>query len=751
VKPSNVLLDSSGNAFLMDFGIAKMVESTLDLTGASILGTPAYMSPEQCRGAELTPASDQYSLGIILYEMVTGRTPFRAETPIALIHMQLNEPLPLPRQVMTGLPEEAERVILKALTKDPSLRFPTCGDMAAAFARVVASVTVEQPAIDDLTIASAAPPAVTTPAVEEVTALHGTAEQVAAAPRKRRRLPAWAIGLMAVVVVLGLAAVAIVAGLRFFGEEEGGPVSTEEMATGPAEGMIEGSVEPPSEEPGISIEPPEESREVRPCDWEGQGSGLCIYAPPREKPIQKILEEAGLDLTGPGSWSPDGRQIAFSAVEPGGSYNYDTTIYIVNADGTDLTRLPQIGNDINPAWSPDGEWLVFHSNCGLAVMHPDGSEPSVLWSSEEDWCTEQPQWSPDSQSIVVSVLQSGGETWTFPMDREVWVVTDEGDTLIPITTLTHNNDNCLTPDVAFSPDGAQVAYVDDMCQTLLANADGSGMAKGLNDFPFWWTAMAHPQWGEGEVPPIMEPEPGEQPMGKFVELCEAKTPPQLCIFDTETEQITQITSDLEFESIIWHAWAPDGQRIVFDAGSDPETGRFDHKLYLINADGSDLKQLTTGNNNDFFPAWSPDGNLIAFLRDCGLWVVRPDGSQPHELLAGADRLCTSLVAWSPDSQQIAFLNSPDDETVPYQVFVLDPGETVPRLIHAFDRLQEPHLMNWSRDGRQLALWFGEPDQEEVFLINADGSGEPKLMDEHLREVEMVWTWLPFFWPQWGGK
>ncbi|MCP4357305.1 MAG: serine/threonine protein kinase, partial [Chloroflexi bacterium] len=130
VKPGNVLLDAGGNAFLTDFGIAKMAENTLDLTGRGILGTPAYMSPEQCMGSrELTPASDIYALGIVLYEMVTGRTPFQAETPIALIHMQLSEPLPMPRHLNPNLPEAAELVILKALAKEPESRYQTCGAM----------------------------------------------------------------------------------------------------------------------------------------------------------------------------------------------------------------------------------------------------------------------------------------------------------------------------------------------------------------------------------------------------------------------------------------------------------------------------------------------------------------------------------------------------------------------------------------------------------------------------------------------
>jgi len=86
VKPSNILIDHAGNCLLTDFGIAKIVEGTTKFTQTgAILGTPAYMSPEQIRGDKLDGRSDQYSLGIVLYEMVTGRPPFRAETPPAII------------------------------------------------------------------------------------------------------------------------------------------------------------------------------------------------------------------------------------------------------------------------------------------------------------------------------------------------------------------------------------------------------------------------------------------------------------------------------------------------------------------------------------------------------------------------------------------------------------------------------------------------------------------------------------------
>ena len=139
LKPANALIDGSGNLFLTDFGIAKLLESAsprLTQTDA-ILGTPAYISPEQAKAETVNQRSDIYSLGIILYEMVTGSVPFVADTPLAVILKHISDPLPPPSVIKKDIPESIERVILKALAKDPSDRYATAAEFLSAWKRAL--------------------------------------------------------------------------------------------------------------------------------------------------------------------------------------------------------------------------------------------------------------------------------------------------------------------------------------------------------------------------------------------------------------------------------------------------------------------------------------------------------------------------------------------------------------------------------------------------------------------------------------
>ncbi len=250
LKPANALIDSRGNIFLTDFGIAKILEDAsprLTQTDA-IMGTPAYISPEQAQAMKVDQRSDIYSLGIILYEMVTGRVPFIADTPLAVIIKHVSDPLPLPSSVKTDIPESIERVILKALAKNPDDRFATVADFAEAWKK---SLEQKASSRQDLLTATALPasPRPYQPQAAVAADARQGANVIKEAPKSGNR-SRWLVGcVIGACLILTVSGVAVLSlnrdKLSFFNQRTPVVSNTDENSTEPpvAEGPVEESFE----------------------------------------------------------------------------------------------------------------------------------------------------------------------------------------------------------------------------------------------------------------------------------------------------------------------------------------------------------------------------------------------------------------------------------------------------------------------------------------------------------------------------
>jgi serine/threonine-protein kinase len=155
LKPGNILFDNHGDAFLSDFGIVKLFENDTGaqaMTGSVVLGTPAYMSPEQALGKPLDPRSDVYSLGGVLYEMLTGVPPYKGPTSISVAMKHVVEPVPNPREYRPDLSLDVVNVVERAMAKEADARYNSAGEMALALAAASAGAAAAEPMMPPITV-----------------------------------------------------------------------------------------------------------------------------------------------------------------------------------------------------------------------------------------------------------------------------------------------------------------------------------------------------------------------------------------------------------------------------------------------------------------------------------------------------------------------------------------------------------------------------------------------------------------------
>jgi predicted Ser/Thr protein kinase len=476
VKPSNVLIDSQGDTYLTDFGLARIMESSDQLTATGVgVGTPAYMAPEQGQGLKIDHRSDVYSLGVMLYEMVTGQVPYRAETPMAVVVKHITDPLPLPRQIVPDLPEEIERVVLKALAKKPEDRFQTVRDMVEALDLAVRAATAAAPAAARVE-GEVVPP-------------------VSAAPVRKVR---WSWDVRTAALGVGIAALAllVIGGLflvlsRVLYRVQVGTETVAQVETPTGQVALATTA---TATPGFTTVPATTPAPAGQCRIVYQRDGDIYVRNCDGSGARRLTDHPASDWLP--TWSPDGTRIVFTSDRDAVREGWGQ-LHTVDADGSNLTRLTYTErNDEHPSWSPDGNRIAFHSWCDLAVINADGANWTTLVEGDDDLCVGYPTWSPDGHRIAFRSLTHSGDSG--PYQHDIYVVNDDGSELLKLATFTSEEWGLY---VVWSPDGSRVAFdviLDGQQRYYAVNSDGSGEPAEISAIPDSWYPWYWPQWG-GEV------------------------------------------------------------------------------------------------------------------------------------------------------------------------------------------------------------------------------------------------------------
>ena len=429
LKPANVMVTSTRQVKVLDFGLAKLLDPSLVtdsmateapqvITGqGKILGTIAYMAPEQAEGKPVDARSDIFSLGVMLYEMATGERPFKGDTSVStLAAIMRDTPKPV-TEVNPAIPKELGRVIRRALSKDPERRQQTGKDLRNE--------------LDDLRkdLESG-----------ELTASTSQTAAVRAAAPAPRRMP-WAAvaGGLALMAALG-------AGVMWSKRE---PAS---VAPATSDAPVNVTVTSLTSEGGSEMFPslsPDGKWVIYTRDELGTGqTDILLRAVGGQTAINLTKDSTADDSQA--VFSPDGERIAFRSERDGGG------VFVMGRTGESVRRLTTEG--FNPSWSPDGASIVYASQ-STVVDSGARSARSQLWVASTTTGERrqlatgdavQPAWSPHGQRIAY---------WGLPNDsaqRDLWTIAASGGEPVRVTS-----DPAIDWSPAWSPDGRYLYFSSD--------------------------------------------------------------------------------------------------------------------------------------------------------------------------------------------------------------------------------------------------------------------------------------------------
>lgn len=636
LKPDNIMVTNGGQPKILDFGLAKVAPDapsapgselqTEGLTGEGrLVGTVSHMSPEQAEGKAVDHRSDVFSLGVVFYEMLTGRRPFRGDSPTSVLSSILRDtPEPI-SDLNAEVPRDLVRLCRRCLAKDPTRRYQSVLDLRNELEEVK----------DDRDSGASGTPG----------GAHGD---------HRRFGARQALATTALIVAVGAIAVFV-----FGPRSQPDPLQFRPLTS------FEGWERGPSWSPDGSF--------VAFSRSGSDNDNLDVYVMPASGGRAVRVTDTPEDETLP-RWSPDNRHIAFISDRAGAS----THVYLVSPFGGPERVLVDTGleRDVSRRraelgavpWSPSGHELLFsrrHPNDGIAIWKVD------VGTGAESQLTNPPPGSED-QGATWSFDGTQVAFWRSEAGRGgLWVLSTRLGEPRPLLRDEHHN---RAP--TWSVDGKRLVFVSDRAgpeslwevevqtgrlRQLIPNTTATSVTVGrhgglvyddfTHDVDVYSLDVASGAERQLTSDTGEDEEPSVSPDGGRIAYCSDRTGNrEIWLLDATTGEERALT--VHDASDRFPAWAPDGREVLFVSNRQDSS-----QLWVTSPEGGATRRVSDQeiivNGREGSPRWSPDGRFIAYLASTengtALWVMSPDGTNARPVLSNVIHF-----DWYLDGRRVVF-------------------------------------------------------------------------------------------------